>query len=140
MYKEEENIPISTTKKTSNRIMLVDEDSGLLIPVKLGLEYHNFIVDTFSNSLEALASFKPQLYDLVLLGVRMEKMNGFELCKEMQKKIANKCDVKFCFMTSFGPYREVLKEKYPELNDIRFIILPIAIADLVKIINEELDR
>ena len=54
---EEENIPISTTKKTSKRIMLVDEDSGLLIPVKLGLEYHNFIVDTFSNSLEALASF-----------------------------------------------------------------------------------
>ena len=39
--------------------MLVNEELGLLIPVKLGLEGHSFIVDTFSTSLEALASSNP---------------------------------------------------------------------------------
>ena len=39
--------------------MLVNEELGLLIPVKLGLEDHSFKVDTFSTSIEALASSNP---------------------------------------------------------------------------------
>ncbi|HEX2405959.1 MAG TPA: hypothetical protein VHJ38_02020 [Nitrososphaeraceae archaeon] len=54
-----ENNLTSTTKHPYRRIMLVNEELGLLIPVKLGLEGHSFIVDTFSTSLEALASSNP---------------------------------------------------------------------------------
>lgn len=120
--------------------MLVDEDVGLLIPIKNGLEKYGFIVDTFSKPVEALSSFKPHMYDLVLLGIRMSPINGFELCKKMQKKITNKLDVKFCFMTSFDPYRQVLQKDYSELSVTCFIILPIAIDELIKLIEKELDR
>jgi hypothetical protein len=49
--------------KAFKRIMLVDRDLGLLISVKNWIGNHNFIVDTFSNPIEALVSFKPELYD-----------------------------------------------------------------------------
>ena len=142
MHTNNNNNAISTTKKTHyRRILLVDGELDLLITIKNGLEQHGFIVDTFSNPLEALSSFKPEQYDLVLLGVRMSQMNGFELCKEMQKKIvANKFDVKFCFITNFDPYREVLRKEYPELNDKCFINSPIAIDKLAEILNEELEK
>lgn len=142
---EENNISRTTTIATANnkpssyRLLFVDDNNDILIGIKSSLEDKGFIVDTFSNPLEALSSFKPRLYDLVLLGVRMEGMNGFELCKEMQKKIANRLDVKFCFITHFDPYREVPREEYPELNVECFIIPPISIEDLIKIINKELD-
>ena len=51
--------------KSSYRILYVDDDHDILFSIKMGLEYYGFIVDTFSNPLEALSSFKPELYDLV---------------------------------------------------------------------------
>ena len=46
--------------KPSYKILFVDDDNDILIAIKASLEYHGFIVDTFSNPLEALSSFKPE--------------------------------------------------------------------------------
>jgi DNA-binding response OmpR family regulator len=124
--------------KAFKRIMLVDEDKGLLIPIKHGFEqFQDFIVDTYSNPLDALSSFQPELYDLVLLGVRMSPINGFELCKELQIKDTAK-KTKICFITSCEPYRDLLEEEYPELNVECFIITPISIEGLIKKIKDVL--
>ena len=48
-----------TAYKPSYKILFVDDDNDILIAIKASLEYHGFIVDTFSNPLEALSSFKP---------------------------------------------------------------------------------
>ena len=75
MYNEEENNPISLLK------------NHLLIPslTWIGtLWFYSWYIFKF---LEALSSFNPQFYDLVLLSVRIEGMNGSELCKEMQKRL-----------------------------------------------------
>ncbi|HET7147344.1 MAG TPA: response regulator [Candidatus Nitrosopolaris sp.] len=48
---------------------------------KKGLESDGFHVDTFNDPLEALSNFKASKYDLLLLDVRIPKMNGFELMK-----------------------------------------------------------
>ena len=57
----EENTSITrektpTTKKPSYRILYVDDDHDILFSIKMGLESYGFIVDTFSNPLEALSS------------------------------------------------------------------------------------
>ena len=66
----------------TNSLSLALEDSGL------------FEVDTYNDTLEALSNFKANSYDLVLLDIRMPKMNGYELYDNM-KKIDTK--VKVCF-------------------------------------------
>lgn len=129
-----------TKNKSSYRILFVDDDYDILITIKKCLEDNNndFIVDTFSNPLEAISAFKPELYDLLLIDIKMPQMNGFELYQELRNK-ANHIDIKTCFITAYETYYEVLKKDFPELNVGCFISKPIQSPNLIKKIREELE-
>ena len=88
------------TKKPPYKILYVDDNNDILLTIKEGLEYHGFIVDTFSNPLEALSSFKPELYDLVLIDVKMPQMSGFEFHHELRKKTVYGTEIKSLFYYS----------------------------------------
>ena len=130
----------TTTKKPSYRILYVDDDLDILFSIKTGLEYYGFIVDTFSNPLEALSSFKPELYDLVLVDIKMPEMSGVEFHQELRKKAVYGTEIKTCFITAYEKYFETLTEGFPELYEGCFIQKPIQIEDLVNKINEELNK
>ena len=119
------------------RILLVDDNNDILITIKKGLEDNGFKVDAFSNPLEVLSYFKPNIYDLLLIDIKMTQMNGFELYQEI-RKISNDRDIKACFITAYDVYYELLKKDFPGLNVGCFIRKPIEIDDLIKKINEEL--
>lgn len=86
------------------RIFLVDDETEILIFYNRGLEQNGFLVDAFNDPLQALLAFKASKYDLVLLDIKMPRMNGFELHMEIQK-----IEVKVCFITAFVVYYESLK-------------------------------
>jgi two-component system catabolic regulation response regulator CreB/two-component system response regulator ChvI len=65
----------------------------------------------------------------------MPKMNGFELCQEMEK-IDDK--VKVCFITAFEVYYQSLRELFPTVKVECFIKKPITTDDLVERIMTEL--
>jgi mRNA degradation ribonuclease J1/J2 len=74
----------SNTKK--KRILAVDDEPDITLTVKAGLEATGlFQVNTFNDPELALSSFKPRLYDIVLLDFKMPKMYGYELYDEMKK-------------------------------------------------------
>ncbi|HYJ02680.1 MAG TPA: response regulator [Nitrososphaeraceae archaeon] len=130
----------TSTKEPSYRILYVDDDLDILFSIKTGLEYYGFIVDTFSNPLEALSTFKPELYDLVLVDIKMPLMSGFEFHQELRKKALYGTEIKTCFITAYEIYFETLRKEFPELYDGCFIRKPIKIDDLVNKINEELSQ
>ena len=68
------------------RILVVDDEPDLTRLCSLALEYHGFKVDTFNDSEEALSNFKPNYYDLVILDIKMPKMDGFELYEGLKKE------------------------------------------------------
>ena len=70
------------TSSMKKRILIVDDDQGTTLPFKLGLENQGFIVETFNDPKLALLNFKNSYYDLSLIDVRMEGMNGFELVQD----------------------------------------------------------
>ena len=132
------------------RILLVDDDHDILFTFKEGLEEElpdvdkskkifgrarKIQVDTFADPKEALSSFKAGVYDLLLLDIRMQDMNGFELYEEL-KKIDDK--PKVCFITAYELYYEALKKDFPKLDVGCFIKKPISIEDLATRISEEL--
>ena len=110
------------------KILIVDDDTDITLAFKKGLENDGFNVDVFNDPQEALSNFEASKYDLLLLDIRMPKMNGFELYKEMNK-IDN--DVKVCFITAFEVYYEALREVFPSMEVECFIRKPIRINHLI---------
>ena len=117
------------------RILLVDDERDITIAFRMGLESNGFIVDTFNDPQEALSNFKAGLYDLLLIDIKMPKMNGFELCQEIER-IDNR--VKVCFITAYEVYYKSLRELFPTANVDCFIKKPITTDELVERIRTEL--
>ena len=65
------------------RISLVDDEHDIALAFKISLENNGFTVDAFNDPEEALSNFKAGLYDLLLIDIKMPKMNGFELYREI---------------------------------------------------------
>lgn len=104
------------------------EDSGL------------FETDTYNDPLVALSNYRPNFYDLLLLDIRMPKMDGFELYQKM-KKMDNK--VKVCFISAYDVNYTALREQIPSLeldclNSKSIIRKPIEISKLIGAIESEL--
>lgn len=86
----------------SRRILLVDNETDNTSLFRLVLEDHGFAVDVFNDSPLALLKFKPGFYELIILDIRMPKMDGLELCRKI-RKIDDKAKV--CFLTASEKYR-----------------------------------
>ena len=119
------------------RILIVDDDQGTTLPFKMGLENQGFTVQTFNDPKLALLNFNSGSYDLALIDVRMEGMNGFELVQELKKIDQN---LKVCFITSFKAYYDSLIQEYPNMDHKCFIQKPISIDDLIKHIQKVLPQ
>ena len=121
-------------------LLVVDDEPDITLAFSMGLEDSGFTVDAFNDPLLALESFKEEKksYALALLDIKMPKMNGFELYKEI-RKIDDK--VKVCFVTAFDIQKEEEEDlkAVGTLNEKPVIIRkPITIDDLVKRVNAEL--
>jgi DNA-binding response OmpR family regulator len=116
------------------RILAVDDEPDLTTIRSLALEHYGFKVDTFNDSNEALSRFKPDYYDLVILDIKMPKMDGFELYNELKKRDSN---VKVCFLTASELYYEEFRKKeYCALDKNLFIQKPIDNEELFKELNK----
>src|SRR5919198_3076498 len=121
-------------------ILLVDDEPDIIEILKVGLEDNGFKVDAFTDPQEALSSFKASAYDLLLLDVRMPKMNGFELYEQIKKIDNNNNKAKVCYITAYEINYEKIREEFPSLKVSCFIKKPIEIQDLVRRINAELEE
>jgi DNA-binding response OmpR family regulator len=115
------------------KILAVDDEADLTMLCSLALEYHGFKVDTFNDPQEALSNFKPDYYDLVILDIKMPKMDGFQLYDEIKKKDRK---AKVCFLTASELYyEEFRKREYNAIDKNLFIRKPIENEELLKEVN-----
>ena len=115
---------------SKRRILAVDDAHDITLTVKAGLEVSGlFEVDTFNDPELALSSFRPGLYDLALLDMRMPKMYGHELYDKI-KKIDGR--LKVCFMTATYQNYEVLRAAFPTIEIECYIQKPVEIKDMVR--------
>lgn len=67
------------------RTLVVEDEADLLYSIKKGLTRNEFEVDAYDYPLDALVKFKPNTYHMLLIDIRMPKMNGFELHRAIKK-------------------------------------------------------
>jgi DNA-binding response OmpR family regulator len=123
--------------KKNKRILLVDDEQDVTYTIKIVLENNGFLVDSYNDPTLALSNFKLGFYDLLLLDIRMPKINGFDLYQKIRELDSN---VKICFLTA----SELFYEEYrrldtdPTVDKEHFIQKPFRSEELICQLNEVL--
>jgi CheY-like chemotaxis protein len=126
-----------------NRILIVDDEPDIARLFKLGLERQGgFEVDVYNDPIAALSNYKPSTYDLLLLDIKMPKMNGLELYQNIREKDKERNgggEIKVCFITAFEESFNEFGRLFPNLEIDCFIRKPISIDKLVEAVKTKLN-
>jgi len=115
--------------RTSN-IIMVDNEPDVNITIKTALEENgDFEVDTFNDAESVLFAFKPGHYDLAILDVRMQGMNGFQLCRKLREIDKT---LKICLLTAsdLTSLQDIDSDIINDLGIDCFVIKPVNTTDL----------
>ena len=111
---------------------MVDDEPDIAVTIEAVLEESGFFeVDRFEGADEVLSVFRPGVYDLALLDIKMPGMNGFELCRKL-RGIDNK--LKICFLTAadLASYQETDSDVINDLGTDCFITKPVNNRDIIE--------
>jgi two-component system, OmpR family, response regulator ChvI len=118
------------------RILLVDDEPDICMVYQIILQDAGYECVSYTDSVKALQEFRPNYYDLVMLDIKMPKLDGFALCEKIREFDKT---VQIIFITAAEEYYENFrKEYYPALsNDINIKCLqkPIGNEELIQIVN-----
>jgi two-component system response regulator GlrR len=92
--------------KQGQRILLVDDDPGLLTLLGIRLRSYGYVVDTAANGQSALAGIATSRPALVISDLRMDEMDGIALLNEIHGKYPG---LPVIMLTAHGTIPEAVK-------------------------------
>ena len=106
--------------------MIIDDDEDTTNLFKIFLEYNGYNVDAYTNPIYVLNNFRKNSHDLIILDLKMPKMDGITLYQKI-KEIDN--NVIICLTTAD---KNLIKELEKGVIDIEKIVIykPILLRDL----------
>jgi DNA-binding NtrC family response regulator len=113
------------------RILLVDDEKDVGRTYELMLENHGFDVDYFNDPTMALEHFKPNLYDLTILDIKMPDPNGFKLYDQLKSRDSKMKTLFITALNSVESYNTENKKVYPLTGQRHFIKKPVSMDQLL---------
>jgi two-component system alkaline phosphatase synthesis response regulator PhoP len=71
------------------RVLLVEDEENLRSTIALNLELEGYDVQCAVNGKEALAMFRANRFDIVVLDIMLPEINGLDVCREIRKENRN---------------------------------------------------
>lgn len=114
-----------------NKILLIEDDLGLALPLKEFFEDHGLVVCHTATGKNALHLYRQETPDLILLDIILPEKSGFEIIAEIR---AVDLDVPIIMMTgtAFDPESEIKGYQYGALNYMHKPVLPQAVLALIQ--------
>jgi len=132
-YNIRKTIMENGVKTKAKKILLVDDEPDVTYTIKKIVEDNGFKADSFNDPILALNYYKVDFYDLVILDIKMPKMDGFQLYTKIREKDPK---VKICFLTVIATFNEEFRKIRLALgktiNEDYFIQKPVEMEDLLK--------
>ena len=66
------------------KILIVDDDKSIRKTLKDILEFEKYVVDEAVDGLDCIVKIKQQSYDVIILDVKMPRMDGMEAIEKIQ--------------------------------------------------------
>ena len=123
------------TNSNNKRILVADDEPDITLMLKRVLEENGFKVDSFNEPSAVLQNFKPGIYDLLILDIKMPSINGFELYLKLREIDPH---VKVCFLNALSElrdYEDYRKEVFPKWGERYFVAKPIENEELIRRVN-----
>ncbi len=115
------------------KVLLVDNEPDVTYAIRTVLEDNGFEVDPFNDSVLVCDTYKSNYYDLVILDIKMPKMDGFQLYDRIRQKDRK---TKICFLTASEMFYESLRQARNLIGDVLgeqyFIQKPIKTDELIR--------
>jgi PAS domain S-box-containing protein len=123
--------------KGNEHILVVDDELPAIKIMQEILEHLGYQITARTSSIEALEAFRhqPDRFDLVLTDLTMPNMSGVRLAKELLK-IQPDTPVVLCI----GYSEQIDKEAASEIGIKGFVMKPIVMKELARIIRKVLDK
>lgn len=120
--------PHEQTKSTGKRVLLAEDDELLVGVIKHRLGREGMLVEHVANGAAALEALTKQSYALVILDVKMPRMDGFEVLTRIREKYERNT-LPIVMLTSMGSEKDVVRGYDLGVND--YMLKPFSPAELL---------
>jgi CheY-like chemotaxis protein len=116
-----------------NRILVVDDEDALRTVLSAELEGEGYRVSSAGDGDEAINILRSQFFDLILLDIKMPKVDGFEVLKFVKE---NHPTSKVIMLTGFADLKNAIESKKLGAED--FVSKPYDLVDLLTTVERVL--
>jgi len=120
---------------TKSSILVVDDEDALRTVLSSELTNEGYEVSTAADGDEAVGELGKAEFDLVLLDIKMPRMNGFEVLKHIRQ---NHEKTKVVMLTGFADLKNAIESKKLGADD--FVSKPYDLVDLLTTIERVLSE
>jgi two-component system response regulator GlrR len=124
---------VNTAVKRKARILVVDDDPGLLRLLTIRLRAENYEVEPMENGVQALAAASRFRPDLVISDLRMDQLDGIGLLKELQVRWPG---LKVILLTAHGTIPDAVQAT--QMGAFGFLTKPVEKQELLAQVQKAL--
>jgi DNA-binding NtrC family response regulator len=118
-----------------SKILVVDDEDALRTALSDELTSKGYNVSTASDGDEAISGLQKETFDLVVLDIKMPRVNGFEVLKFVKEKHP---ETKAVMLAGFADFGNVIDVKKLGAED--FVAKPYDLANLLTTIERVLSE
>ncbi len=119
------------------KILIAEDEQDIRDLIDFTLTYAGHEVVKAKNGVEAVDLAQKSIPDLILLDVRMPKMNGYEACREI-KNVESVKNIPVVFLSANGQDTEIVEGM--DAGAYSYIVKPFAPEELTRRIQEILEH
>jgi two-component system response regulator PilR (NtrC family) len=121
--------------KTKRRILVVDDEKSMREILEIFLGNEGYSVSVAANGELAVEALKKDIFDLVISDMKMPRMGGLELLKNVKE---NSPDTVFVIMTAFGTTESAVEAM--KLGAYDYIQKPFHMDDIRLVVKNALEK
>ncbi len=121
--------------KTKGKILVVDDEKSMREILEMFLKNEGYHTSAATNGASAIETIKNDIYDLIISDMKMPKMGGLELLKNVKESSP---DTVFVVMTAFGTTESAVEAM--KLGAYDYIQKPFQMDDIRLVVKNALEK
>ena len=119
------------------RVLVADDEVHIRTLLKITLEMVGYEVDVAADGQETLERVEAQIPDLILLDIKMPRLNGWQVCEKLKTDEKTK-NIPIIMVTAFG--QKEARQRSLDLGADGFISKPFETPALLDAVKKIFDR